>query len=64
MPLINDQGAPGLLTDNQGAPKPLTGDQRAPGTLTDDQGSRARGLLIQIFNNLYAKPVKNLRDLS
>ena len=34
------------------------------GPLTDDQGSRTRGLLIQIFYNLYAKPVRNLKVLS
>ena len=45
-----------LLTDNQGASGPLTGNQGAPGPLTDDQGSRARGPLIQIFENLYTKP--------
>ena len=47
---------PGLLTDNQVPPGPLTGNQRAPGPLIDDHGSRARGPLIQIFNNLYGKP--------
>ena len=45
-----------LLTDNQGAPGPLTGNQAASGPLTDDQSYRARGPLIQIFNNLYTKP--------
>ena len=52
---------PGLLTDKQGATGPLTGNQGAQGPLTDDQGSRARGPLMQILNNLYAKPVRNLR---
>ena len=51
---------PGLLTDKQGATGPLTGNQGAQGPVTDDQGSRARGPLMQIFNNLYAKPVRNL----
>ena len=43
---------------------PLTGNQGAQGPLNDDQGSRARGPLMQIFNNLYAKPVRNLRVLT
>ena len=55
---------PGPLTDKQGATGPLTGNQGAQGPLTDDQGSRARGPLMQIFNNLYAKPVRNLRVLT
>ena len=41
----------------------LTGNQGAPGPLTDNQGFQARDPLTQIFNNLYAKPVKNLRVL-
>ena len=49
-------GGPGLLTNNQGALRLLTGNQGAPDPLTDDQSSRARGPLIQILNNLYAKP--------
>ena len=59
--LINNQGP---LTNNQGALGPLTDNLGAPGPLTDDQRSRARDPLIQIFNNLYAKPVRNLRALS
>ena len=55
---------PGLLTDKQGATGPLTGNQGAQGPLTDDQGSRARDPLMQIFNNLYAKRVRNLRVLT
>ena len=55
---------PGLLTDKQGATGPLTGNQAAQGPLTDNQGSRAKGPLMQIFNNLYAKPVRNLRVLT
>ena len=55
---------PGLLTDKQGATGPLTGNQGAQEPLTDVQGSRARGPLMQIFNNLYAKPVRNLRVLT
>ena len=51
---------PGALTDNPG---PLTDNKGAPEFLTDDLGLRARGPVIQIFNNLYAKPVKNLRVL-
>ena len=62
-PLTNDQGAMGPLTDNQGAPEPLTDNQGALGPLTDDQESRVRSPVIQIFNNLYAKSVKNLRVL-
>ena len=71
--LTDDQGAPGPLINNQGAwvpnrqargEGPLTGNQGAQGPLTDDQGSRARGPLMQIFNNLYAKPVRNLRVLT
>ena len=49
------------LTDNQEAPEPLINNQ---GALTDNQGSQARGHLIQILNNLYAKLVGNLRVLS
>ena len=42
-----------------GALEPLNDNQ---GALTaDDQGSQARGSWIQIFNNLYAKHVRNLR---
>ena len=41
--------------------KPM-GGARAPPWLR--YWSRARGPLIQIFNNLYAKPVKNLRVFS
>ena len=52
-------GASGPLIDNQGAPEPRTDNQGAPGPLTDDQGTRARGPVIKIFNNLYAKPVRN-----
>ena len=55
---------PGLLTDKQGDTGPLTGNKGAQGLVTDDQGSRARGPLMQIFNNLYAKPVRNLRVLT
>ena len=62
-PLIDNQGPPEPLTNNQGAPGPLTDDQGPLGPLTDDQGSRARGPAIQIFNNIYAKPVKNLKVL-
>ena len=71
-PLTNNQGVPEPLIDNQGVPEPLTDKKGAPGPLTDNQGaivpqadnqgSRARGPLIQIFINLYAKPVRNLRD--
>ena len=57
-PLINNQEAPGTLTDNQGAPGPLTDNQGIPGPLTDDQRAQARGPLIQIFHNLYTKPVR------
>ena len=53
-----------LLTDNQRAPGPLTGNQGAPEPLTDDQGFRATDPLIQIFNTLYAKLVRNLRVLT
>ena len=53
-PLTHSQGgAPGHLINNQGALEPLTDDQGAPGLMTDAQGSRAKGLLIQIFNNIY-----------
>ena len=63
MPLPNDQETPEPLTDNQGDPDPLTDDQGDMRPLTDDQGSRAGGPIIQIFNNIYAKPVKNLKVL-
>ena len=36
MPLTNNQGAPGPLTENQG---PITDDQGAPGPLTNNQGA-------------------------
>ena len=65
--LTHDQGAPGgqgLLTDKQGATGPQTGNQGAQGPLIDDHGSWARGPLMQIFNNLYAKPVRNLKVLT
>ena len=62
-PLTDKQEALGPLIDNQGPPEPLTNNQGAPGPLTNDQGSRARGPLIQIFNNTYAKPVRNLKLL-
>ena len=61
-PLTNNQGAPEPPADNQGFPGPLTGNQGAPGPLTDAQKSRARGPLIQIFCNLYAKSVRNLKS--
>ena len=53
--------APTLPTDGQRWP---TMNVCWEGPLTDDQGSRARGPLMQIFNNLYAKPVRNLRVLT
>ena len=60
MPVINDQGpgAPNRQPRGSGA------SNWQPWPLTDDQGYRARGPLIQIFNNLYAKPVRNLFDLN
>ena len=62
-PLIDNQEPLGPQTNNRGGPGPLTDDQRALGPLTDDQGSRARSPAIQIFNNTYAKPVKNRKVL-
>ena len=62
-PLTNNHGALELLTDNQRAPEPLTDNQGALGLLTNDQVCRARGSVIQFFNNFFAKPVKNLRVL-
>ena len=59
-PSIDNQGP---LTNNQGVLEALTDNQGAPGPLTDDQGAQARGFAIQIFNNIYAKPVKNLKVL-
>ena len=66
-------GAPGPLTykhealepliDDQEPPNPLTDNQGDMGPLTDDQGPRAGGPAIQIFNNIYVKPVKNLKVL-
>ena len=56
-------GCPGPLIDIYGALGPPTDNQEALGPLTDDQGYRARGPLIQIFNNLNANPVRNLRVL-
>ena len=71
--LTQDQGAPGPLFNNQGAwasNRQVRGNEAfnwqpgAQGLLTDDQGSRARGPLMQIFNNLYAKSVRNLKVLT
>ena len=62
-PLTDKQKALGPLIDNQGPPEPLTNNQGAPRPLTDDQESRARGPAFQTFNNIYAKPVKNLKVL-
>ena len=71
-PLTHDQGATEPLINIQEA---WASNQQArgyrasnwqpetQGPLTDVQGSRARGSLMQIFNNLYAKPVRNLRVL-
>ena len=55
---------PGLITDKRGVTGPLTGNKGAQGPLTDFQGSQARGPLMQIFNNLNAKPVRSLRVLT
>ena len=74
-PLTHDQETPGPLINNQGAWAPSRqargygaynwqpGSPRAL-DLTDDQGSRNRGLLMQIFINLHAEPVRNLRVLT